>query len=208
MTNVLFIKANGLPAERSVSVALYEIFLTEYKKSHPDDNVTELDLFEAYLPYYDVTMMSGLHKEVAGETLTPEEKRLADIANGYLEQFLAADKIVMAFPLWNFSIPAQFLTYLFYLNQAGKTFKYTANGPIGLVTDKKIALLNARGGIYSDGPLQSFEMSLNYVKNVLAHFGISEPEMVIVEGHNAKPDQAKDIISAGAKEAAELAKIF
>ncbi|HFQ6234483.1 TPA: FMN-dependent NADH-azoreductase, partial [Listeria monocytogenes] len=51
MTNVLFIKANGLPAERSVSVALYEIFLTEYKKSHPDDNVTELDLFEADLPY-------------------------------------------------------------------------------------------------------------------------------------------------------------
>lgn len=92
MTNVLFIKANGLPAERSVSVALYEIFLTEYKKSHPDDNVTELDLFEADLPYYDVTMMSGLHKEAAGETLSPEEKRLADIANSYLDQFLVQTK--------------------------------------------------------------------------------------------------------------------
>lgn len=74
MTNVLFIKANGLPAERSVSVALYEIFLTEYKKSHPDDNVTELDLFEADLPYYDVTMMSGLHKEADWRNTKPRRK--------------------------------------------------------------------------------------------------------------------------------------
>ncbi|WP_088809383.1 MULTISPECIES: FMN-dependent NADH-azoreductase [Listeria] len=208
MSNVLFIKANGLPAERSVSVTLYETFLDAYKKSHPGDQVTELNLFEVDLPYYDGVMMSGLHKEAAGEPLTEDEKRLSDIANGYLNQFLKADKVVMAFPLWNFSIPAQFLTYLFYLNQAGKTFKYTPEGPVGLVTDKKVALLNARGGIYSDGPLESYEMSLNYVKNILSHFGVTETEMVVVEGHNARPDQAKDLIQAGRDEAIKLAEQF
>ncbi|WP_239255660.1 FMN-dependent NADH-azoreductase [Listeria ilorinensis] len=208
MANVLFIKANGLPKERSVSVTLYETFLQSYRESHPDDVLTELNLFEEELPYYDGVMMSGLHKEAAGETLSAEEKRLADVANGYLDGFLKADKIIMAFPLWNFSIPAQFLTYLFYLNQAGKTFKYTPEGPVGLVPDKKVALLNARGGIYSDGPMASYEMSMNYVKNVLSHFGISAPEMVVVEGHNARPDQAAEIIAAGTKEAAELAKKF
>ncbi len=208
MSNVLFIKANGLPAERSVSVTLYETFLDTYKKSHPDDQVTELNLFEENLPYYDGVMMSGLHKGAAGEPLSDEEQHLANIANGYLEQFLKADKVVMAFPLWNFSIPAQFLTYLFYLNQAGKTFKYTPEGPVGLVTGKKVALLNARGGIYSDGPLESYEMSLNYVKNILAHFGITETEMVVVEGHNARPDQAKDLIQAGRDKAIELAEQF
>lgn len=208
MSNVLFIKANGLPAERSVSVTLYETFLDAYQKSHPEDQVTELNLFEEELPYYDGVMMSGLHKEAGGEPLTEDEKRLADIANGYLDQFLKADKVVMAFPLWNFSIPAQFLTYLFYLNQAGKTFKYTPEGPVGLVHGKKVALLNARGGIYSDGPLESYEMSLNYVKNILSHFGVTETEMVVVEGHNARPDQAKDLIQAGRDEAVKLAEQF
>ncbi|MGJ8729330.1 FMN-dependent NADH-azoreductase [Listeria aquatica] len=208
MSNVLFIKANGRPAESSVSVTLYENFLESYKTSHPNDQVTEVNLFEVDLPYYDGVMMNGLHKEVAGEPLSSEEKRLADIANGYLNQFLQADKVVMAFPLWNFSIPAQFLTYLFYLNQAGKTFKYTPEGPVGLVGDKKIALLNARGGIYSDGPLESYEMSLNYVKNVLNHFGVTNIETVVVEGHNAAPDRAEAIIESGRKEASLLAEKF
>ncbi|MBC2326350.1 FMN-dependent NADH-azoreductase [Listeria booriae] len=208
MANVLFIKANGLPAERSVSVKLYEEFLKNYKANNAADTITELDLFQADLPYYDATMMSGLFKESTGDTLTDEEQRLADIANGYLEQFLAADKVVMAFPLWNFSIPAQFLTYLFYLNQAGKTFKYTAEGPVGLVTGKEVVLLNARGGVYSDGPMASWEMSLNYVKNILAHFGITNPQSIIVEGHNATPEQAQDLIAAGVEKAAELAAKF
>ncbi|MBC1230621.1 FMN-dependent NADH-azoreductase [Listeria booriae] len=208
MANVLFIKANGLPAERSVSVKLYEEFLKNYKANNAADTITELDLFQADLPYYDATMMSGLFKESTGDTLTDEEQRLADIANGYLEQFLAADKVVMAFPLWNFSIPAQFLTYLFYLNQAGKTFKYTAEGPVGLVTGKEVVLLNARGGVYSDGPMASWEMSLNYVKNILAHFGITNPQSIIVEGHNATPDQAQNLIAAGVEKAAELAAKF
>ncbi|MBC1475160.1 FMN-dependent NADH-azoreductase [Listeria grandensis] len=208
MANVLFIKANGLPAERSVSVKLYEEFLKNYKASNAGDTITELDLFQADLPYYDATMMSGLFKESTGETLTEDEARLAKVANSYLEQFLAADKVVMAFPLWNFSIPAQFLTYLFYLNQAGKTFKYTAQGPVGLVTDKEVVLLNARGGVYSDGPMESWEMSLNYVKNVLAHLGITNPQTVVVEGHNATPDQAQDLITAGLEKAAVLANKF
>lgn len=210
MSNVLFIKANGLPAERSVSVTLYETFLNSYKSSHPADKITELNLFEENLPYFDVTMMNGLFKEAAGEPRTEEEQRLADIANGYLAQFLAADKVVIAFPLWNLTIPAQFTTYLFYLNQAGKTFKYTEQGPVGLVTDKKVALLNARGGIYSDGPASSLDMSLNYVKNILNHLGItnSDIELVIVEGHNAVPDKAQELITVGKEEASSLAEKF
>ncbi|WP_163654142.1 FMN-dependent NADH-azoreductase [Listeria sp. PSOL-1] len=208
MENVLFIKANGLPKERSVSVTLYETFLESYQERHPDDIITELNLFEADLPYYDAVMMNGLYKEANGEAVTPEEKRLADIANSYLEGFLAADKVIIAFPLWNFSIPAQLLTYLFYLSQAGKTFKYTAEGVVGLIPNKKVALLNARGGVYSEGPLTDHEMSATYVKNVLAHFGIKNPELIVVEGHNAKPNQAKELIATGITEASELAQNF
>lgn len=65
------------------------------------------------------------------------------------DQFLATDKIVIAFPLWNFATPAPVTTYISYLTRAGKTFTYTVEGPVGHAGDKKIVLLNARGGVYS-----------------------------------------------------------
>ncbi|WP_433943209.1 FMN-dependent NADH-azoreductase [Paenibacillus sp. SN-8-1] len=208
MAHVLFVKANNRPAEQAVTVKLYESFLKTYKETHPDDLVTELNLFEADLPYFDNDMMTGLYKLGNGIETTPEEQRLADLANTYLDQFLGADKVVFAFPLWNFTIPAQLLTYLFYLNQAGKTFKYTAEGPVGLVNNKQVALLQARGGVYSEAPMSAMEMSLNYVKTTLAFWGITNPEVVVVEGHNQFPDRAASIIEDGVKRAAELAAKF
>ncbi|WP_068619071.1 FMN-dependent NADH-azoreductase [Paenibacillus tuaregi] len=208
MAHVLFIKANNRPAEQAVTVKLYESFVKSYKENHPDDLVTELNLFEANLPYYDNDMMTGLYKLANGFELTAEEQRLADLANTYLDQFLGADKVMIAFPLWNFTIPAQLLTYMFYLNQAGKTFKYTAEGPVGLVGEKKVALLQARGGVYSEAPMNAVEMSMNLVKNTLAFWGVKNPESVIVEGHNQFPDRAESIIQDGVKRAAELAAQF
>ncbi|WP_018752475.1 FMN-dependent NADH-azoreductase [Paenibacillus sanguinis] len=208
MSQVLFVKANGRPAEQSATVKLYESFVQAYKETHPQDSIIELNLFELDLPYYDMDMINGLFKAGKDIPATPEEQKAATLANGYLEQFLKADKVVFAFPLWNFTIPAQFLTYLFYLNQAGKTFKYTEQGPVGLVGEKKVALLHARGGVYSEGPMAALEMSLNYVKNTLAFWGVTNPEVVVVEGHNQSPDRAEAIIQDGVQRAAALAKQF
>ncbi|MBP2000982.1 FMN-dependent NADH-azoreductase [Paenibacillus shirakamiensis] len=208
MAHVLFVKANNRPSDQSVTVKLYEQFVKTYKEAHPDDLVSELNLFEANLPYFDNDMMTGQFKIGKGMETTPEEQRLADLANTYLDQFLGADKVVFAFPLWNFTIPAQMLTYLFYLNQAGKTFKYTPEGPQGLVGDKKVVLLQARGGVYSEGPMAAMEMSLNYVKAILAFWGLTNPEVVVVEGHNQFPDRAEAIVQAGLDEVATLAAKF
>ncbi|GGD57151.1 FMN-dependent NADH-azoreductase [Paenibacillus nasutitermitis] len=208
MSQVLFVKANNRPSDQSVTVKLYESFLKSYKENNPEDIVTELNLFEADLPYYDNDMLGGLFKLAKGIEVTPEEQKAADLANTYLDQFLGADKVVFAFPLWNFTIPAQLLTYLFYLNQAGKTFKYTAEGPVGLLGDKKITLLQARGGVYSEGPMTGHEMSLNYVKNTLAFWGIQNPEVIVVEGHNQFPDRSDSIIQEGLDKASKLAATF
>ncbi|MNW37607.1 FMN-dependent NADH-azoreductase 1 [compost metagenome] len=208
MAQVLFVKGNNRPVDQSVTVKLYESFLKTYKETHPEDQINELNLFEVELPYYDNDMLTGLYKLGNGYPLTPEEQKAADIANGYLEQFLAADKVVFAFPLWNFTIPAQLLTYMFYLNQAGKTFKYTPEGPVGLVGDKKVALLQARGGVYSVAPMDAVEMSMKYMKSSLNFWGIQNPEEVVVEGHNQFPDRAEQIVQDGVKRAAELAAKF
>lgn len=153
-------------------------------------------------------MINGMFKLKRGQVLTPEEKKATDVVNKYLDQFIAADKIVFAFPMWNLTVPAVLHTYIDYLNQAGKTFTYTANGPVGLLTDKKVGILNARGGLYATEPMAQKEMALKYVTHMMHFLGIKDITTVIVEGHAKSPEQAEIIIQKGIEEAAAAAISF
>ncbi|MGF9975264.1 FMN-dependent NADH-azoreductase [Viridibacillus arvi] len=208
MTTVLFVKANNRPANQAVSVKLYEAFLASYKESHPNETVVELDLYNEELPYVGVDMINGTFKAGRGLELTEKEATAVAVADKYLDQFLAADKVVFGFPLWNLTIPAVLHTYIDYLNRAGKTFKYTPEGPVGLLSDKKIALLNASGGVYSNGAAAELEMAVKYVASMMGFFGVRDIEKVVIEGHNQFPDKAEKIIAAGLKKAAKVASTF
>ena len=208
MTTVLFVKANNRPADQSVSVKLYEAFLASYKESHPNDTVVELDLYNEELPYVGVDMINGTFKASRGLDLIAEEAKAVTVADKYLEQFLAADKVVFGFPLWNLTIPAVLHTYIDYLNRAGKTFIYTPEGPVGLIGDKKIVLLNASGGVYSEGPKAEVEMAVKYVASMMSFFGVKNIEKVVIEGHNQFPDKAEEIIAAGLEKAVKVASTF
>jgi len=208
MSYTLFIKANDRSASEAVSVKLYDAFLESYRQSHQDEEIIELNLFKEELPYLGADMINGQFKLARGLEVTAAENKAAETANYYLEQFVRADKIVIAFPLWNFTVPAVLHTYFDYLNQAGKTFKYTPEGPVGLLGDKKVMLLNARGGVYSEGPAAEVEMAVKYVGSVLQFFGITNVNSVIIEGHNQFPDRAQEIIESGLEQAAQSAKTF
>ncbi|KOP67737.1 FMN-dependent NADH-azoreductase [Bacillus sp. FJAT-18019] len=197
MSNVLFVKANNRAIEQSVSVKMYHEFLESFKAAHPEDQITELDLFAENLPYYDSTAINGMFKAAKGFEATPEEQAAAANVTKYIDQFLAADKIVFAFPLWNMTVPAVLHTYIDYLNQAGRTFKYTPEGVVGLVTGKKVIILNARGGNYSEGPMAAAEMAVNFVMGNLRQWGVQDIETLIIEGHNQLPHEADTIISKG-----------
>jgi FMN-dependent NADH-azoreductase len=208
MANVLFVKVNNRPAEQAVSVKMYETFVQTYKESHPSDVITELDLYKDKIPYYGNDTISATMKLSKGNDLTTEEKNAITIADRYLDQLLAADKIVIAFPLWNYTAPAPLISYIAYLVRAGKTFKYTAEGPVGLLGDKKVVLLHARGGIYSEGPMASMESAIKPLKKALSLLGILQPIEVIIEGHHQLKDRAEEIISEGLKETAKVANSF
>jgi FMN-dependent NADH-azoreductase len=208
MANILFVKVNNRPAEQAVSVKMYETFLQTYKESHPFDVITELDLYKDKIPYYGNDTISATMKLSKGNDLTTEEKNAITIADRYLDQLLAADKIVIAFPLWNYTAPAPLISYIAYLVRAGKTFKYTAEGPVGLLGDKKVVLLHARGGIYSEGPMASMESAIKPLKKALSLLGILQPIEVIIEGHHQLKDRSEEIISEGLKETAIVASGF
>ncbi|PRO66162.1 FMN-dependent NADH-azoreductase [Alkalicoccus urumqiensis] len=208
MANVLFIKANSRPDDQAVSLQMYNKFKDQYLKENPNDRIEELDLFEENLPYYDADKIHGMFKTAKGMELSLEEEKAAALVKGYLDQFLNADKVVLAFPLWNFSVPAVLHTYFDYLCQAGTTFKYTEEGPVGLLNDKKVMLLNARGGVYSEGAAASMEMAVNYVETIMTFFGIENRTSVIIEGHNQFPDKAGEIIEEGMEKIEKQASSF
>jgi len=208
MSKVLLIKANDRPVDQAVSVKLYEAFTKSFKETHANDEVTELDLFAENLPYYGNDLLTAMYKAGNGIELSAEEQKGAALVNQYLNQFIGADKIVIAFPLWNFTVPAVLHTYLDYLSQAGKTFKYTAEGPVGLLGDKKVALLSARGGDYSEDPMAAIEMASKYVRTLLGFWGVSNITEVVVEGHNQFTDKAEALIQEGVAKAAKLAQTF
>lgn len=208
MSKVLLVKANDRPADQAISSKMYETFVNTFREANPNEEITELDLFALDLPYFGNTAIMGGYKRSQGLELTAEEAKAADIQEQYLNQFLEADKVVFAFPLWNFTIPAPLVTYISYLTVAGKTFKYTEQGPVGLAGDKKVAILSARGSDYSIPEMASLEMAVNYVKTLVGFWGITNQETVIIEGHAQYSDRSQEIIADGLEKVAKLASKF
>lgn len=196
MTNVLVIKANNRPD--GISTKMYETFIEEAKKAE-SLNVTTFDVFEEDMPYFGQQLFDAFGKVQNGEELTDLESRLLAAKQKAKDALTAADVVVIAFPLWNLTIPAPLHTFIDYIQEAGFTFSYTPEGQLQqLMTDKKFIVLNARGGVYSTPEAQSMEMSVNFVKNIFGGAaGMQLLDEIIIEGHNANPAQAQEIITEG-----------
>ncbi|WP_203334164.1 FMN-dependent NADH-azoreductase [Planococcus beigongshangi] len=203
--NVLVVKANNRPASEGVSSKMYDVFMDNVGS---DVNVKTFDVFKEDMPYFGQDFFNAMQKSVQAEELEDIEQRILTAANKAMDAFLEADVVVFAFPLWNKTIPAPLQTFIDYIYRAGVTFKYTEEGPQGLVPEKKVIILNARGGVYSTPEMAPSEMSVNYVRMIMNFFGIEDIEEVIIEGHNMYPDRAQEIIADGMKRVEEAAKSF
>ncbi|WP_138420391.1 FMN-dependent NADH-azoreductase [Aquibacillus sediminis] len=202
--NVLVVKANNRPASEGVSSRMYETFMEGVSKLE-NITVSTYDVFAEDTPYFGQELFDAFNKLANDEELTSGEQRLLDAKQKAKSIFAAADIVVFAFPLWNLTIPAKLQTFVDYINEAGFTFKYSPEGNIvPLKPEKKVVLLNARGGVYSTAEMQSMEMSVNYMRNIFAGmFGMEIIDEVVIEGHNAMPDQAEQIIEEGLQKVTE-----
>ena len=211
MSKVLYITANPKTKENSFSLAVGNEFLETYKKSNPHDEITTLDLYKIEVPLIDEVVFSAWGKFGAGvtfEQLDLEEQNKVVAMNNLLEQFIAADKYVFVTPLWNFTIPPMMKAYLDNICIVNKTFKYTENGPVGLLTDKKAVHIQARGGVYSVGPAAEYELGDRYINTILSFIGITDKQSIIVEGMNEAPDKTDEIKANAINKAKEVAEKF
>ncbi|OZS77515.1 FMN-dependent NADH-azoreductase [Tetzosporium hominis] len=205
MTNVLVVKANNRPD--GISTKMYDTFMETVKDSN-DLNVRVYDVFKEDMPYFGQDLFNAFGKMQNEEELTDVEKRILAAKQNAMDAVSEADVLVFAFPLWNLTIPAALQTFIDYVYSAGFTFKYDAEGNlVQLMPEKKVILLNARGGLYSAPEMAPMEMSYNYMQNVFGGvFGMEIIENVIIEGHNANPQQAEAIVAAGMERVREVAQ--
>ncbi|MCY8339980.1 FMN-dependent NADH-azoreductase [Bacillus haynesii] len=211
MTKTLYITAHPHDERASYSMAAGKAFIESYKEAHPDDEVIHLDLYRENIPQIDADVFSGWGKLQSGsgfEQLSEHEKAKVGRLNELSEQFIEGDKYVFVTPLWNFSFPPVMKAYFDAVAVAGKTFKYTEQGPIGLLTDKKALHIQARGGYYSEGQAAELEMGHRYISIMMQFFGVPEFEGLFIEGHNAEPDKAEEIKRNAIARAKELGRTF
>ncbi|ERS93347.1 FMN-dependent NADH-azoreductase [Staphylococcus simulans] len=208
MSQVLYITAHPLDEMVSNSMAVGKSFIDTYKAEHPEDEVVHIDLFKDEVPEIDAEVFSGWGKLQSGETLTDSEQQKVNRLTELVDQFVAADKYVFVTPMWNLSFPPAVKRYFDAVAVAGKTFKYTAEGPQGLLTDKAALHIQSRGGYYSEGPAADFELGDRYIRTILAFMGVPDISLIAIEGHNAEPENAEEIKLNAIQQAEQFAKQF
>lgn len=203
MAKVLFVKGHLLEKEQSYSLKAFEAFKDSYQSLYPDDEMLEIDVYDGTIPSLDKELLEAMSLAKKGEELTSSQADKLDRFNHSTETFLSSDKVVIANPLWNLQIPSHLLSWINTITVAGKTFKYTSKGVVGLATDKKLLHIQANGGFYNGQDPAS-----QYIKSIFNFIGIDSIQSVYVEGHAYQPDQADNILNQAINDLKEIAKTF
>ncbi|WLS08808.1 FMN-dependent NADH-azoreductase [Shinella sumterensis] len=190
--NILHIDS-GILGEHSVSPRLTAAVVAQIKAEHPAASVTYRDLVSNPLPH-----LSGAHLMAANANPADVDAQVAaDVAESavVLDEFLAAGTVVLGVPMYNFSLPSQLKAWIDRIAVAGKTFRYTAEGPEGLATGKKVIIVSTRGGHYSAGPAAAMDHQESYLRTVFGFLGVTDIEIVRAEGLNLSADSKIEAIS-------------
>ncbi|HEM5945116.1 TPA: NAD(P)H-dependent oxidoreductase [Streptococcus suis] len=203
MATVLIVKAHPLDAQRSYALRALEEFQIRYASLHPEDRIELVDVFEDQIPALDKPLLEAMGAAKKGEAISPEQAERLDHYNSLTQQFLAADKIVVANPLWNLNVPSQLVSWVNTINVAGLTFKYGSEGSIGLVKDKKLLHIQSNGGVYAGQ-----DPAAQYIKSIFEFLGFEDIHQVFIEGQSADPSQVQAIFEEAMGKIDTILEVF
>lgn len=183
MKTVLSINSSIL-GDNSQSRQLSKQLLERIKKTYPNVNIIERDVVKNPLPHLDGEQFSAFI--TPPEQRTDKQKALVAQSDELVKEISEAETVVLALPLYNFGIPSQLKAYFDNLARAGITFKYTATGPVGLLTGKRTIVLATRGGFHYGTDKES---QTNHVKVFMGFLGITDIEFIYAEGLAISPEQ-------------------
>ena len=200
MSHVLLITSSPRLDSHSTRVARK---LAEKLASRGDSSLAVRDLAGQPLPHIDDIF--AVARNTPPQLLTSAQKSALSMSDELLAELLAADTLVIGAGMINFGIPSSLKAYVDHVVRPGVTFRYGEKGPEGLVKGKKAYIVVARGGIYSEGPMQAFNFQDTYLKVALGFIGITDVEVIAVEGIAFGPEVAAKAVSTALRQVEAIA---
>lgn len=199
MTTLLQIQSS-LFSRDGQSSQLTDEFVATWLRNQPDSQVRVRNLALAPLPHLDAERVSAFFTPF--ESRTAAQQKLVDLSDDLIDELKRSDIIVIGVPMYNFGIPSTLKAYFDHIARAGVTFRYTENGPEGLLTGKKAYIFATRGGQYAGTALDT---QTAYLRDFLGFLGITDVEFIYAEGLNMGVEIKEKALAAAKVKLAALA---
>ncbi len=191
MSQILLITSSPRVESHSTRVGRQ---LAQKLASQPGAHLTVRDLARHPLPHIDDSF--AVARNTPADLLTSAQQSALSLSDKLVAELFAADSVIIAAAMINFGIPSSLKAYIDYIVRPGVTFRYGSSGPEGLVRGKKAYLVVARGGNYSQHPMQGLNFQDTYLKAALGFIGITDIEVIAVEGIAFGPEVAEKAVSS------------
>ncbi len=176
MKTILQLNASIL-SDNGQSSRLANEFVAALRKDAPEAKLILRDLARDPVPHLDADRFGAFIAKPEARTL--KQEAFVAYSDQLIGELKHADVIVLGLPMYNFGLPSTLKAYFDHVARAGVTFNYSATGPVGLLTGKKVYVLATRGGMYAGTPRDT---QTAYVRDFLAFLGIADVEFVYAEG--------------------------
>lgn len=184
MNNLLYVKSSVF-GDQGQSSKLAARLIQRWQQKHPDGQVIERDLIAKPIPHYDMNTMTALSSN--DDERSAQQQQIVNLSKDLIEELQQADALVLASPMYNFAVPSQLKAWFDQIAKNGVTFRYTENGPEGLLQDKPVYILATRGGQYHDAGL---DYQVPWLKLILGFVGLHNVKVILAEGLNMSEAEA------------------
>ena len=195
--NILQINSSAR-SENSQSSRLAGAVVEQLLTARPHAKVAVRDLSRTPHPALDEAALAALFAPAPQRT--PEQAARVAQDDALIAELFEADVLVLGVPMYNFGVPGQLKNWIDAVARAGVTFRYTAQGPEGLVKGKKAYVALTRGGVYRNTPADT---QVPYMKNFLSFIGITDVEFIYAEGLAMGPEAERQGLAAAQSQIAE-----
>jgi FMN-dependent NADH-azoreductase len=202
MSSILLVTSSPR-GDESLSTKIANEFVDKLKAKNPGSTVVAHDLGKNPIAHLDTVTTSAIRKPA--DARNAEEAVAAATSDKLVAELLAADTVVLATGLINFNIYSTLKSWIDNVARAGMTFRYTAEGPEGLATGKKVYIVLSAAGIYSEGPAMAMNHAIPYLKTVLGFMGMTDIEVIYVEGTAFGPEAFDKAIASAKERSQQLA---
>jgi FMN-dependent NADH-azoreductase len=176
MTKALILNS-AVTGDASVSKRLTAAFADELKARDPQTTIVTRDLGANPVPHLLPETVAGIRSTATTEA----EKAALALSDELVDELREIDLLVIGAPMYNFGIPSGLKTWFDYILRAGVTFRYTENGPEGLLPVKKAVVVETRGGLYSEGPAVAMDSQEPHLRTLLGFMGVTDVVFVRAE---------------------------